>query len=161
MAIVLKSVVFDIPRSGCEALLRTLQLTMCSDPPANAEILVGPYLNDVVPDAETVYGDLTFDDATMAPVAIADGEGVCSGVEGPALNPDEWALTADQHAFTLGADPGPVTAFGYAMICSIPGHANMLLGAIKFDEAVPMVTGDILKVVGQLVLLPQITPALP
>jgi len=157
----LKNVVFDIPREAAGAILQVLSQLACDDDPAPTSVAITPYLNDVVIDAETVIGDLVADDATLGPHSLSNGSGVCTDVEGPALNPDEWAWIVDQQQWTLGADPGPNTVYGVFLQITGGGFGPILLGAIRFDEPVPMAVDDILKVTGQLVLRPQITPVLP
>jgi hypothetical protein len=157
MAITLKTVDFDLPREACGNILKALASVACDATPDLLTITIGLYTNDVVPDDTTEYTDLTIAVSTITPIELADGEGSCQDLEGPALNPDEWQWIIDQQIFTI-AGGTPQTAFG-AFLAVSTGGPTTLLGAKRFD--VPWVgveAADTLKLTAALVLLPQITP---
>jgi len=160
--IVSKSVVFDIPREGAMSILRYIPLSSCDATPATPGINFGLYTNDVVIDDETTLADLDVGTDALAPKAVANGAGVCTNLEGPALDPDEAAITFDQQIWTNATPPGPTTVYGCFVSSDVDGVGQKLLGAIRFDEPVNLPEDDdVLKVTALLRLLPQITPVLP
>jgi len=159
--IVTKNVFFDMPREAVGNILTNMGQLACDTPGAVTLISLGVYTNDVVVDDETVLADLDEGTDALAPIPL-NPLGVCTGnFEGPALNPDEWAFTVDMQVFTNGTPPGPMTVYGAYLKMNVDGLGFLLAGAIRFDEPVPLDDGDILKVSGQLIVLPQITPVLP
>jgi hypothetical protein len=153
----MRHVDLEIPRQGAGVLLQQLKLASCDPVLEGPECLrFAPYLNDLIPTCETEFADLTIDDATMGEHVLCD-DGDCTGfVEGPSLNPDEWSIIIDQNTWTLGADPGPVVAYGMALwvVYTTP----QLVGIKRFSSPLALATFDIVKVTATLPLLCNIAP---
>jgi len=143
-----------IPRQGAGQLLQQISCIACQgEDPLFSPLTIGLYLNDLIPTNDTLFTDLVHDDATLAPISL-NPVGVCTGnMEGPSLNPDEWALIFDQQTWTLGADPGAVTVYGgYVMMDSCITDEG-LLGVGRFATPIPLAVDDILKLTAVLKLL--------
>jgi hypothetical protein len=158
MTILMRHVDLEIPREGAGQLLFMAFNSMCPDQAIAPECsLLGLYLNDLIPTCETVFADLTIDDATLTPVTLCTDGDCTDNVEGPSLNPDEWNLIFDQQVWTLGADPGPVVAYG-AVLLSPFGTGTKILGIKRFPTPLALATGDVVKLTATLPLLCNIAP---
>lgn len=150
---------FLIPREGARKILELVMSRICSDLPAQLDLTLMLFQNNLVPDENTVFGDLvaaTFSGYT--PVVLNDA-GDCAGfVQGPALgSDDEWRLFVDQQNFVANAATVPNNIFGAAIV-DVTG--TIILGIRRFPDAPVTLdeSGDVVKVSGPLILLPQMTP---
>lgn len=158
--ILLRHLDYFIPREGAGSILSIMDKLICGGAtPDVFSMFLGVYLNDLIPTETTTLADLTIDDASLGVIGL-NGGGTCTdNIEGPSLNPDEWAFIFDQQTFTLGADPGPTTVYGAFIGWDSEGgdaDPDQLVGIRRFDAPIVLATvGDILKLTGSLPLLPQ------
>jgi len=157
--VIVKNVKLDIPREAAGLILELAASVVCDATPSSIGLKMGLYTNDIVVDEETVYTDFDIAANALGPVDLNPAADCTDSIEGPALNPDEWALTFDQRVFVNDTPPGPTTIYGVLVYQS---SSLQLLGAIRFDEPANLPEDDdTLKVTAQLVLLPQVTAVLP
>jgi len=152
-----ESVKYDIPRQAAGLILDLVMDRICSDIPAQMDISLGLFQNDVVIAAATELTDLEAADFSgYAPVVMNDA-GDCAGfVQGPDVGGDgEWRLITDQQTFLQTAATISNEIYGAYLWDTVGGR---LLGAVRFEDAPLSMTAidDAIKVMGELILLPQI-----
>jgi len=150
---------FFYPREGAGMLLQMLMDRICSDAPAQLDLTLMLFENDLVPDDVTVFADLTPATFDGYAAIVLNDTGDCSGfVQGPAIGSDlEWRIFIDQQQFTMSGVTTPGSVYGAALV---DATAETILGIVRFPDA-PLVmdeTGDVIKVSGPLIVLPFFTP---
>jgi len=155
-SIFLESVEMRIPLQGTQLLLTDFLTLSCDATPAVRVYTMILFQNNIVPDANTAYGDLVECDFTGYVDIDLNAAAVCTGnIQGPAQGSDDfWRMIFDQQEFLASGAAVPNSVYGVAIV----DKANsLLLGVARFEDAPLTVdeTGDSIKVSGELILLPQ------
>lgn len=165
---------FAIPREGAMVLLQDVRQAWCQGCPAGTGAGTPPasqpdrslslalVTNNPPLSAALVFADLVLsDDTGGVPVELNDQTPVVTeyctdSIEGPDIGVDgEWRLVIDQRIFTSAGDgTTPATVYAVALVDTdeelLIGYYAIEGGPAAFAEE------DIIKVTGDLVLLPQI-----
>jgi len=165
--IYVENVRFWVPREAAYSLLALVKAQLCDgcadEAAPSIAVTVDLVTNNVAVTEATTFADLTFSEAGGGEGKVLNDEtppGYCVGMlEGPGLGGDgEWRLIMDQQIWTWTSGD-PESIFGVALWANIDGedvivgYAQLATGPAAFGEV-----GDIIKLTGELVLLPQVPP---
>jgi len=152
-----ETVPFVIPREAAGLILELVMDRICSDAPTQMDITLVLFQNDLTPTESTVFADITVADFSGYSPILLNAAGDCAGfVQGPATGGDgEWRIFLDQQEFLATAATVPNSIFGAAMVDLV---GSRILGIARFPDGPLTVdeSGDVIKVAGPLILLPQI-----